>query len=118
MLVGQNVGCALSGEVCGSDGKQIGPTTETVSDERDAGVASRRDQKRAKVVDNDGDARTVRERHRGDWPPESQWWGFPCLALQAVAKPPPGAYAHTDPPVEPLERAQSARGAKVAEDHK
>ena len=35
MFVDQNVGHALSGELGGSDGEHIGPTTETVGDEQD-----------------------------------------------------------------------------------
>ena len=81
VLVDQNVGGALSGELWGSDGEHIGPTTETVGDEQDAGVASRRDRKRAEVVDADGDARTFLHRHEDDRPSDSQSWGFPCLAL-------------------------------------
>ena len=62
-MVDQNVGRGLSGELGGSDGEHIGPTTETVCDEEDVDVASRRDRKRVEVVDMDGDARTFRERH-------------------------------------------------------
>ena len=58
-MVDQNVGRALDGELGGSNGKQIDPTTETVGDEQDVDVASRRDRKRAEVVDTDGDARTL-----------------------------------------------------------
>ena len=91
-MVAQNVGRALSGELGGSDGEHIGPTTEMVGDEQDAGVVSRGDRKRAEEVDTDGDAKTFRERHGDDWPTDSQPWGFPRSALQAVAKPPPGAH--------------------------
>ena len=104
----------LSGKLSGSDGEHIGPTTETIGDQQDVAVASRRDRKRAEVVDTDGDARTFQERHGDDWPTESQPRGFPRLELQAVAKLPPGAYIHADPPVKPLQHAQCARGAKMA----
>ena len=114
-MVGENVGRTLSDELGGSDGDHIGPTTETVGDEQDVGVASRRDRKRAEVVDTDGDARTLRERHGHDWPMDSRPWEFPRLTLQAVAKPPPGAHVHADPPVKPLRDAQCARGAKGQE---
>ena len=40
--------------------------------------------------------------------------GFPCLTLQAVTKPPPGADAHTNPPVKTLEHSQCACCAEVA----
>ena len=88
----QNVDRTLSGELGGSDGEHIGPTTETVCDEQDVGVALRRYRKRADVVDTDGDARTFRDRHGDDWPTDSQSRFFSRLALQAVAKPPPGAH--------------------------
>ena len=114
VFVDQNVDRTLSGELGGIDGEHIGPTTETVGDQQDVAVASRRDRERAEVVDTDGDARTFRERHGDDWPTDSQSRGFPRLALQAVAKPPPGAHVHVNPPVKPLQRAQGARGAKVA----
>ena len=113
-MVGQNVGRALSGERCGSDGKHIGSTTETVGDEQDVGVTSWRDRKRIEVVDTDGDVTTFRQRHGDDWPSDSQSLVFPCLALQAVAKPPPGGYVHANPPVKPLQYTRRARGAKVA----
>ena len=104
-MVDQNVGRALNGELGGSNGKQIDPTTETVGDEQDVDVASRRDRKRAEVVDTDGDARTFRERHGDDWPSDRQPRGFPRLALQAMAKQPRGANIHADPPLKPLQRA-------------
>ena len=66
VLVDQNVGSTLSGELGGSDGEYIGPTTETVGDQQDVDVASRSDRKRAEVVDTDSDARTFRERHGDD----------------------------------------------------
>ena len=113
-MIDQNVGRALSGELGGSDGELIGPMTETVDDEQDVGVASPCDRKRADVVETDGDARTFRERHRDDWPADSQSWGFPRLSLQAVAKPSPDIHVHADPPVKLLQHAQYARGAKVA----
>ena len=105
VLVDQNVGRALSGKLYRSDGAHIGPTTKTVGDEQDVGVASRRDRKRSEVVDTDGDARTFRQRHGDDWPSDSQSWGFSCLPFQAVAKPPPGAYVHADPPIKPFQHA-------------
>ena len=88
--------------------------TETMGDQQDVGVASRRDRKRARLVDTDGDARTFRERHGDDWPTKSQPRGFLRLALQAVAKSPTGANIHADSPLKPLQHAQCALGAKVA----
>ena len=113
-MADQNVGRALSGELSGGEGEHIGPTTETVGNEQDVVVALRRDRKRAEVVETDGDARTFRERNGDDWPSDSQPWGFPRLALQAVTKPPSGAYVYADPPVKPFQHAQRARSAKVA----
>ena len=65
-MVPQNVGSALSGELGGSDTEHIGPTTETVGDEQDVGVASWRDRKKTVVVEADGDARTLQEKHGDD----------------------------------------------------
>ena len=118
VFVDQDIGRTLSGKLSGSDGEHIGPTTETIGDQQDVGVASRRDRKRAEVVDTDGDTRTFLERHGDDWPADSQPRGFPPLALQAVAEPPPGAKIHADTPVKPLQYAQCARGAKVARNHR
>ena len=84
-------GRALRGELRGDDGKHIRPTTETVGEKQDAAVASRRGRKRTEIVDADGDAGTFRQRHGGDRPSDSQPWGFPRMAIQIVAKPPPGA---------------------------
>ena len=114
VFVDKNVGRAVSGELGGSDGENIGPTTETVGDQQDVSVASRRDRRRAEVVDTDGCARTFRERHGDDWPKNIQSRGFPRLALQTVVKSPPGAHVHANPPVKSLQNAQGARGAKVA----
>ena len=63
VLADQNVGRALSGELGGSDGEDIGSTTELVGDKQDVGVASRRDGKGTEIIDADGDARTFRQRH-------------------------------------------------------
>ena len=112
-LVDQLVDRALSGELYGSDGEHISPTTETVGDEQAVGGASRRDRMRTEVVDSDGDARTLRQRHGCDWPSDSHSWGFPCFALQAVAKPPSGAYVHADTRVKSLQNVRRVRGTKV-----
>ena len=48
----------------GSDGKHIGPTTETVGDEQHASVASRRNAKIDELVDTDGDANLPGEAWR------------------------------------------------------
>ena len=37
---------------------------------------------------------------------------------QAVAKPPPGAHIHANPPIKPLQHVQRARGAKVTRDRR
>ena len=116
VFVGQNVSRAFGGKRSRSDGEHIGPTAETIGDQRDVGVTSRGARKRAEVVD--GNARTFRERHGDDWPTYSQPRGFPRLAHQAVAKPPSGVYMHADPPVKPFQHAQCTRGAKVATSHR
>ena len=102
IILDQDIGRTLSGKLSGSDGEHIGPTTETIGDQQDIGVASRRDRKRTEVVDTDGDTRAFRERHGVDWPTDSQPRGVPRVALQAVARPPPCVSIHTDPPVTPL----------------
>ena len=105
IILDQDIGRTLSGKLSGSDGEHIGPTTETICDQQVVGVASRRDRKRAEVVNTDSDTRTFRERHGDDWPTDSQPRCFPRLALQTVAKPPPGADIHADPPIKPLQHA-------------
>ena len=77
-------------------------------------MISRHDRNGAEVVDADDKARPLWQRDRDDWPTDLQPRGFPCLTLQAVAKPPPGADVHTNPSVKTFEHSQSARGAEVA----
>ena len=60
------------------------------------------------VVNTDGDTWTFRQRHCDDGPADSQPWGIPRLALQAVAKPPPGTHTHANPPIKTLQHAQRA----------
>ena len=62
----------------------------------------------------DSNAGPFRQAQRDDGPPDRQPRGFPCLVFQAVARPPPGADAHTNPPVKTFEPSQSARRAEVA----
>ena len=92
VLVHQDIGCTLRGELSGSDGEHVGPTTEAIGEQQDVGVASWCDRKRPEVVNTDGDTWTFRQRHCDDGPADRHPWGFPRLALQAVAKPPPGAH--------------------------
>ena len=103
IILDQDIGRTLSGKLSGSDGEHIGPTTETIGDKQDVGVASRRDRKGIEVVDTDGDTRTFRERHGDDWPTDSQPRCFARLAHQTVAKPPSGTNIHADPPIKPLQ---------------
>ena len=58
LLVHQDVGCTLRGELSGNDGEHIGPTTETIGEQQDVGAASERDRKGAQVVNTDGDTWT------------------------------------------------------------
>ena len=74
---------------------------------------TRRVPKGNEVVNTDGDTWIFRQRHCDDGPADSQPWGFPRLALQAVAKPPPGAHIDANSPMKTLQQAQRARGAKV-----
>ena len=65
-------------------------------------------------MDANCNARPFGQGHRDDRPPYRQPRGFPCLALEAVAKPPPGADAHTNQPVKTFEHSQCARCVEVA----
>ena len=62
VLVHQDNGCALRGELSVSDGEHVGPT-EAIGEQHDGGVASWWDRKGAEVVITDGDAWTFRCRH-------------------------------------------------------
>ena len=77
-------------------------------------VISTRHRDGAEGIDADGNAGSFGQRHRDDGPPDRQPRGFPCLAFQAVAKPPSGADTHTNPPVKAFEHSQCARCAEVA----
>ena len=81
VFIDQDVGRALSGELCGGDREHLSPTTETVGGEQDVTVASRRDRKKAERVDPDGDAATFRQRHGEYRPSESQSWVFPHFVV-------------------------------------
>ena len=113
VLVHQDIGCTLHGELTGSDGKHVDPTTEAIGEEQDVGVASWCDRKGAEIVNTAGDTWTFRQRHRDDGPEDSQPSGFSRLAFVAVAKPPPGAHIHANSPIKPIQHAQRARGAQM-----
>ena len=51
-LVHQDIGCTLRGELSGSDGEHVGPTTETIGEQQGVGAALLRDRKRAEVVNS------------------------------------------------------------------
>ena len=87
---------------------------ETIGEEQGVGVTSRRDLEGAEAIDADRNAGSFGQGHRDDGPPDRQPRCVPCLTLQAVAKPPPDADSHTNPPVKAVEHSQSARGAEVA----
>ena len=55
VLVHQDIGCTLRGELSGSDEEHVGPTTEAIREQQDVGVASWCDRKGADVVSTDGD---------------------------------------------------------------
>ena len=82
-FVDQDIGRTLSGKLSGSDGEHVGLTTETIGDQQDVGIASRRDRKRAKIVDTDGDTRTFQERHGDDWPIGQSAAGFSELGASS-----------------------------------
>ena len=117
-MVHQDIVCTLRGELSGSDGEHVGPTTGAIGDRQDVGVASWCDRKGGKVVNTDGDTWTFRKGHCDDGPADSQPWSFPRFALQAVVDPPPGMNIHDIPPMKTLQRAQRARGAKMTKDRR
>ena len=98
-LVDENVSLALSCELGCGDCECVGSASETIGEEQDVGFTSRHDREGAEVVDADGNAGPFRQGHRNDGPADRQPRGFPRLTLQAVAKPPPGADVHNNPPV-------------------
>ena len=98
----------------GSDPVHVGSAAETLGEEQDIAASSGRDREGAEVIDADGNAGLVGQGHRDNGPPDHQPRGFPCLEFQAVAKPPSGADAHSNPPVKSFEHSQSARCDEVA----
>ena len=90
---------AFSSELGCNDCEHVGSAAETIGEEQDLCVISRRERERAEVTDADGNAR---QGHRDDGLTNRHPRGFPCSTLQAVAKPPPGADVHNNPPVKRL----------------
>ena len=80
----ENASRALNGELGCYDCEHARSAAETISEGQDVRVTSRRDSKRAGVVDSDGNAESVWQGNRDDGPPDRQSQGFPRLALQAV----------------------------------
>ena len=105
---------ALRCELGCSDCEHVGSATETIGEEQGVGVTSRCDREGGEIIDADCNAGPFGQGHRDDGPTDRQPRGFPSLTAQAVAKPPPGADVHTNPPVKTFEHSQSARGAEVA----
>ena len=60
VLVHHNIGCTLRGELSGSDGDYIGPTTEAIGEQQDVGASLWCDREGAEVVNTDGDIWTFR----------------------------------------------------------
>ena len=106
-LVDENVSLALSCELGCGDCECVGSASETIGEEQDVGFTSRHDREGAEVVDADGNAGPFGQKDRHDGPPDRQPRDFPCLAFQALVNPPPGADAHTNPPVKAFEYLQS-----------
>ena len=107
----ENVSRALGCKFGGGDRVHVGSAAKMIGEEQDIGVTLRRDWEGAEVVDADEQCRAL---WADDGRPDRQPRGFPCLTLQAMAKPPPGAETHPNPPVKTFEHSQSARGAEVA----
>ena len=83
--VDENVNRALGCIFGGSDSVHVGSAAETIAEEQDEGVTSRRDRVGAEVLDADGTAGPLGQGHRDDGPTDRQPRVFPCLKLQAVA---------------------------------
>ena len=60
VLVHQDIGCTLRGELSGSDGEHVVPTIGAIGEQQDVGVASWCDWKGAEVVNTDCDTWTFR----------------------------------------------------------
>lgn len=75
---------------------------ETTRGEQDAGVTSRRVRKRAEPTNAYDNSEAFWQGHRNDVPTGRPTRVFPFFEFQAVAQPPPGAGAHTNPPAETL----------------
>ena len=67
----------------------------------------------AEVIDANGNARPFGQGNRDDGWSDRPPLRLPFLTLQAMAKPPPGADAHTNPPVKAFGHSQCARCAEV-----
>ena len=91
----------------------VGSAAETIGEERNVAATSRHDWEGADVVDADGSTGPFQEGHRDYGAPDRQPLNSPCLTLQVVAKPPPGADTHIILPVQTFEHSQSALGAEV-----
>ena len=109
--VDKNVSRALGCKFGSSDCVRVGSAADTASEEQDVGVTSGPDQKGAKVIDSNGNARPFGQGYRDDGPADRQPRCFPCLAFLAKAKPPPGVDDHTNPPVKTSEHLQGSRCA-------
>ena len=108
----ENVSRALGCKFGGGDRVHVGSAAKMIGEEQDIGVTLRRDWEGAEVVDADEQCRAL---WADDGRPDRQPRGFPCLALQAMTKPSPGADAHTNLPVETFEHSQGSRCAVVEE---
>ena len=97
--VDENVSRSLSCKFGCSDCEHIDSAAETIGQEQDVGVTSRRDREGAEVVDADGNVGPFRQGHRDDGPMDRQPQGFPRLTLYVVVKPSPGADVHANLPV-------------------
>ena len=81
----ENASHVPSGEIHHCDCQNVDSGIETISEKQDVCVISRRDRKRAEVIDANGDPEPVWQGHRDDGPSDRLPRGFPCMTLQAVA---------------------------------
>ena len=68
VLVDKNVRRALGCKFGSSDRVHVGSAAETISEEQDVSVSSRRDRKGAEVIDANGNALPFGQGHRDDGP--------------------------------------------------
>ena len=86
---------AFSCKFSGGDGEHVRTTAKAVGKRQNIGVTPGRDRQWPRIVHAYRNARSRRGRNRNDGSSNRQSWCLPHLALQAMAQPIAGAYAHS-----------------------